>query len=129
MALFNCRPVNGPGQLLKLLAAAGSRRNYVPEELSSARDVRTNEGERGVECAKGVGDALTDSFGRTHNYLRISLTERCNLRCELIIYKEVHSWLRAGSHNSHQLPAHRCMLTYLFYSHSLALQLCRWLWS
>lgn len=24
---------------------------------------------------------LTDSFGRAHNYLRISLTERCNLRC------------------------------------------------
>ena len=26
-------------------------------------------------------DLLTDSFGRKHNYLRISLTERCNLRC------------------------------------------------
>lgn len=25
---------------------------------------------------------LTDTFGRTHNYLRISLTERCNLRCK-----------------------------------------------
>uniref|UniRef100_T1J5S8 Uncharacterized protein n=1 Tax=Strigamia maritima TaxID=126957 RepID=T1J5S8_STRMM len=25
---------------------------------------------------------LTDKFGRQHNYLRISLTERCNLRCE-----------------------------------------------
>ncbi|WMI70320.1 GTP 3',8-cyclase MoaA [Mangrovimonas sp. YM274] len=24
---------------------------------------------------------LTDSFGRKHNYLRISLTEKCNLRC------------------------------------------------
>lgn len=24
---------------------------------------------------------LTDKFGRAHNYLRISLTERCNLRC------------------------------------------------
>lgn len=24
---------------------------------------------------------LTDSFGREHNYLRISLTEKCNLRC------------------------------------------------
>lgn len=24
---------------------------------------------------------LVDTFGRTHNYLRISLTERCNLRC------------------------------------------------
>ncbi len=26
-------------------------------------------------------DILTDTFGRKHNYLRISLTERCNLRC------------------------------------------------
>jgi len=25
---------------------------------------------------------LTDSFGRRHNYLRISLTERCNFRCQ-----------------------------------------------
>merc|ERR1711957_741574 len=24
---------------------------------------------------------LMDNFGRKHNYLRISLTERCNLRC------------------------------------------------
>lgn len=30
-----------------------------------------------VETSK----ALVDSFGRHHNYLRISLTERCNLRC------------------------------------------------
>ena len=26
-------------------------------------------------------DILKDSFGRNHNYLRISLTEKCNLRC------------------------------------------------
>ncbi|QXD13820.1 GTP 3',8-cyclase MoaA [Rhodocaloribacter litoris] len=26
-------------------------------------------------------DLLTDTFGRRHTYLRISLTERCNLRC------------------------------------------------
>ena len=25
---------------------------------------------------------LTDSFGRRHSYLRISLTEKCNLRCK-----------------------------------------------
>ncbi|GFQ00470.1 cyclic pyranopterin monophosphate synthase mitochondrial [Phtheirospermum japonicum] len=29
-----------------------------------------------------VSDMLTDSFGRLHTYLRISLTERCNLRCQ-----------------------------------------------
>jgi molybdenum cofactor biosynthesis enzyme MoaA len=27
------------------------------------------------------GNTLVDSFGRVHDYLRISLTERCNLRC------------------------------------------------
>ena len=27
-------------------------------------------------------DTLTDTFGRHHTYLRISLTERCNLRCQ-----------------------------------------------
>lgn len=28
-----------------------------------------------------VEAALKDKFGRSHNYLRISITERCNLRC------------------------------------------------
>ncbi|XP_068666841.1 GTP 3',8-cyclase, mitochondrial-like [Aristolochia californica] len=45
----------------------------------------------GVSCAKQsetsekdtpVSDMLIDSFGRAHTYLRISLTERCNLRCQ-----------------------------------------------
>ncbi|SGY16622.1 BQ5605_C012g06929 [Microbotryum silenes-dioicae] len=30
-----------------------------------------------------VSPFLIDSFGRKHDYLRISLTEKCNLRCEL----------------------------------------------
>ncbi|XP_050064048.1 molybdenum cofactor biosynthesis protein 1 isoform X2 [Aphis gossypii] len=29
-----------------------------------------------------LDEILTDTFGRKHNYLRVSLTERCNLRCE-----------------------------------------------
>lgn len=39
----------------------------------------------GTSCAKStenVSDMLIDSFGRLHTYLRISLTERCNLRCQ-----------------------------------------------
>ncbi|XP_072163646.1 molybdenum cofactor biosynthesis protein 1-like [Diadema setosum] len=31
---------------------------------------------------------LTDSFQRQHNYLRISLTERCNLRCQYCMPEE-----------------------------------------
>lgn len=33
-------------------------------------------------------NTLTDSFGRHHNYLRISLTERCNLRCTYCMPEE-----------------------------------------
>ena len=33
------------------------------------------------EDAKPFSAFLTDSFSRQHNYLRISLTEKCNLRC------------------------------------------------
>eukprot|EP01061_Rhynchopus_euleeides_P000977 TRINITY_DN10701_c1_g1_i1.p1 TRINITY_DN10701_c1_g1~~TRINITY_DN10701_c1_g1_i1.p1 ORF type:complete len:373 (+),score=147.80 TRINITY_DN10701_c1_g1_i1:93-1211(+) len=32
--------------------------------------------------------ALSDSFGRFHDYLRISITERCNLRCQYCMPKE-----------------------------------------
>ena len=31
---------------------------------------------------------LTDSYGRMHDYLRISLTERCNLRCTYCMPEE-----------------------------------------
>ncbi len=31
---------------------------------------------------------LTDTFGREHTYLRISLTERCNLRCTYCMPEE-----------------------------------------
>lgn len=34
------------------------------------------------EKDNSVSDMLVDSFGRLHTYLRISLTERCNLRCQ-----------------------------------------------
>ncbi|KAI1502718.1 molybdenum cofactor biosynthesis prote [Biscogniauxia marginata] len=34
-----------------------------------------------LKNAKPFSDFLTDTFHRQHDYLRISLTERCNLRC------------------------------------------------
>jgi sulfatase maturation enzyme AslB (radical SAM superfamily) len=34
-----------------------------------------------VRNAKPFSEFLTDSFSRQHDYLRISVTERCNLRC------------------------------------------------
>ena len=36
-----------------------------------------------------AADALVDSFGRVHNNLRISVTDRCNLRCTYCMPEEV----------------------------------------
>lgn len=35
-----------------------------------------------VDSEKPFSSSLVDSYNRKHDYLRISLTERCNLRCE-----------------------------------------------
>ncbi len=35
-----------------------------------------------------MSEILTDTFGRHHTYLRISLTERCNLRCQYCMPEE-----------------------------------------
>ncbi|CAE6434621.1 Molybdenum cofactor biosynthesis protein 1 Includes: RecName: Full=Molybdenum cofactor biosynthesis protein A [Rhizoctonia solani AG-1 IB] len=40
------------------------------------------------DLARGPVPALIDSFGRKHDYLRISLTERCNLRCRYCMPEE-----------------------------------------
>lgn len=34
-----------------------------------------------IKSAKPFSDFLTDNYSRQHDYLRISLTEKCNLRC------------------------------------------------
>ena len=31
---------------------------------------------------KNMNNILNDNFGRMHNYLRISVTDKCNLRCK-----------------------------------------------
>ncbi|MGO3806793.1 MAG: radical SAM protein, partial [Sphingobacterium sp.] len=35
-----------------------------------------------------MSEILTDKYGRIHNYLRISLTDSCNLRCFYCIPEE-----------------------------------------
>jgi cyclic pyranopterin phosphate synthase len=42
--------------------------------------------------AAAAASALTDRFGRRHNYLRISVTDRCNLRCVYCMPAEGLVW-------------------------------------
>ncbi|NXD08769.1 MOCS1 protein, partial [Nothocercus nigrocapillus] len=48
----------------------------------------SGKGHFSLEHAAPFSAFLTDSFGRQHNYLRISLTEKCNLRCQYCMPEE-----------------------------------------
>lgn len=57
--------------------------------LQQVGDLTVSGGRRQVlKDAMPFSAFLTDSFGRRHNYLRISLTERCNLRCQYCMPEE-----------------------------------------
>src|SRR5271165_7549309 len=67
-------------------------------------------GQRG-EARAGGQPGLVDTFGRTHNNLRISVTDRCNLRCvycmpedvkfmdraELLTFEEIAHFVRVAA--------------------------------
>ncbi|KAF2756908.1 molybdenum cofactor biosynthesis prote [Pseudovirgaria hyperparasitica] len=58
-----------------------SRADPLESGGSSARNVASSGRRDAIKNAKPFSDFLTDTFNRQHDYLRISLTERCNLRC------------------------------------------------
>ncbi|RZL97549.1 MAG: cyclic pyranopterin phosphate synthase MoaA, partial [Pedobacter sp.] len=39
---------------------------------------------------------ITDTFGRVHDYLRISLTDNCNLRCFYCMPEEKYAFAPAS---------------------------------
>ncbi|KZT72882.1 molybdenum cofactor biosynthesis prote [Daedalea quercina L-15889] len=68
------------------LKSCGFRSTSVPRVAKGVCDepvVRTRAKEKlvQIESERPFSPTLIDSFQRRHNYLRISLTERCNLRC------------------------------------------------
>jgi cyclic pyranopterin phosphate synthase len=63
-----------------------------------------------VDTTMATAERLTDSFGRVHNNLRISVTDRCNIRCvycmpesvtflprqSLLSFEEIERFVRVG---------------------------------
>ncbi|KAF2799698.1 molybdenum cofactor biosynthesis prote [Melanomma pulvis-pyrius CBS 109.77] len=52
-----------------------------PPSVPVAPRLSLQQRKEAIKSAKPFSDFLTDSFHRQHDYLRISITERCNLRC------------------------------------------------
>ncbi|ORY09821.1 hypothetical protein BCR34DRAFT_486685 [Clohesyomyces aquaticus] len=64
-----------------------------------------------IKNAKPFSEFLTDTFNREHDYLRISITERCNLRC---LY-----CMPEGTGSPTLAPAHLLTTPEIFYLSSL----------
>ncbi|KAE8148200.1 hypothetical protein BDV25DRAFT_158781 [Aspergillus avenaceus] len=58
-------------------------KNFTPAYFPNPDDSTRKSSPRwsALKTAKPFSDFLTDTFNRQHDYLRISVTERCNLRC------------------------------------------------
>ncbi|XP_068041610.1 molybdenum cofactor biosynthesis protein 1 isoform X2 [Anomalospiza imberbis] len=82
------------GRLLRGARGAASRRACssgarARAASAAAQELLSSGRERFVlEHAAPFSAFLMDSFGRQHNYLRISLTEKCNLRCQYCMPEE-----------------------------------------
>ena len=55
--------------------------SYIPDVLPPPSTPAQPKRKQDLREAKPFSDFLTDTFNRQHDYLRISVTERCNLRC------------------------------------------------
>ncbi|KAJ5450233.1 Molybdenum cofactor biosynthesis protein 1 [Penicillium daleae] len=67
-------------------ASTSTRADPAPSEIPPPhphRDASSSSSSRvtALKSAKPFSEFLTDTFHRQHDYLRISVTERCNLRC------------------------------------------------
>mmetsp|Transcript_47236 Transcript_47236/g.101680 ORF Transcript_47236/g.101680 Transcript_47236/m.101680 type:complete len:467 (+) Transcript_47236:209-1609(+) len=64
------------GRFVPTAAAIESLEQQTPVPFPS------DSGWYGERLVKDIDPALIDSFGRKHRYLRLSLTDKCNLRCQ-----------------------------------------------
>jgi len=80
------------GVLVQRRHLSTSVRRWCASPVAPEPNITIEEPDQGVSRSKArhfeekevrpFSSFLTDTFGRQHDYLRISLTERCNLRCQ-----------------------------------------------
>jgi len=66
---------------LRCLGTASQARNAAASEVATPTAPTASSRRERIRSAKPFSEFLTDTFHRQHDYLRISVTERCNLRC------------------------------------------------
>lgn len=67
---------------------AESMAGTLHSDVNPAAHVHSSSKRGKIKVAKPFSSFLTDNFSRQHDYLRISITERCNLRCAYCMPEE-----------------------------------------
>jgi len=64
------------------------------------QDMTPKQLARAPGAVRNIDPALVDTFGRRHSYLRVSLTDRCNLRCKYCMPEEGEETMAPNSNPS-----------------------------
>src|SRR5688572_11363815 len=79
----------------RVRAAGGGRVTAIPVTIASRMPRPAAHGSGDVSAR--LGDPLVDTHGRVHRDLRISLTDRCSLRCTYCMPEQGNEWLAKSS--------------------------------
>ncbi|XP_033368461.1 molybdenum cofactor biosynthesis protein 1 isoform X4 [Parus major] len=84
------RAASAVAQVREIRRGRDAGRLQIRQRAGDAGEELQSSGSRRfvLERAAPFSAFLVDSFGRQHNYLRISLTEKCNLRCQYCMPEE-----------------------------------------
>jgi cyclic pyranopterin phosphate synthase len=74
-----------------------ARMSAVPVTIGVGMPQRSAAPDARVHSAGVPGSPLVDTFGRVHRDLRISLTDRCSLRCTYCMPEQGNEWLARSS--------------------------------
>src|SRR5262245_44560916 len=79
---------------LPILARVGQRRDPRRPARSAPQGCRDSEMRHNKGSMDSPGRDLRDTLGRPLRNLRVSVTDRCNLRCQYCMPEEEYTWLR-----------------------------------
>jgi uncharacterized radical SAM superfamily Fe-S cluster-containing enzyme len=83
---MNHRTMKSQRTCTRLLSTFSALRHAQPISIGTKAQVQAKIAQ--VDSEKPFSPSLVDSYNRKHDYLRISLTERCNLRCEFVVQSQ-----------------------------------------
>lgn len=85
---FGCRQMNSLAPFREVQPVPDYPPISLPNNIGHHTPTQPQPRKEKIRATKPFSSFLTDNFSRQHDYLRISITERCNLRCTYCMPEE-----------------------------------------